>query len=73
MQQRAARFQMGTLVQKLTVHNRRSIGWASPPDLTFLKGFTWQTPAGFSGKSVTSRKDVTLTHRNFKEGKELAY
>lgn len=45
-------------VQELTVHNRTSTGWASPPDLMFLKCFTQQAPAGFSEKSVTSRRDL---------------
>lgn len=49
----------GVLVQKLTVHDRRSSGWASPPYLMFLKGFTQQAPAAFLDKSVMSRRDLT--------------
>lgn len=49
----------GISVQKLTVHNRKSSGWTSPPDLMFLKGFTQQAPAAFLDKSVMSRRDLT--------------
>lgn len=52
----------GISVQKLSVHNRRSTGWASPLDLMFLYGFTQQAPAGFSEKSVMSRRDLRHSH-----------
>lgn len=47
---------MDNSLQKLTVHNRRSTRWASPPDLMFPKGFTQQAPARFLEKSVMSRR-----------------
>lgn len=53
---------MGISVQKLTVHNRTPTGWASSPDLMFLQGFTQQAPAGFSEKSVMSRRDLHHSH-----------
>lgn len=55
------------MAQELTVHNRTSKGWASPPDLMFLKGFTQQAPV------QVQETYITLTHRNYKDVKELKH
>lgn len=49
------------MAQELTVHNRTSKGWASPPDLMFLKGFTQQAPAGFSEISHEYKRPLSPT------------